>query len=327
VNVKALALSIVDDLRRRRLLPVAALLLVVVLVLPFVALKSSSTPVAAPTPAATNASTQSVNGLPSPAQALSNADKPLVSLAVLDQASDLGEFESKNPFKPLQKVSASGTTGGSSSGSSSSGSTSSGGSSGGGSSSGGSTTGGSTGGGSTGGGTGGGDTGGGTGGGQTPQTNGGGGTGKTTKLTYALDATLAGPTKTVHYKSLPKLQALPGSDNPLFIFLGVDSTGDKAVFLIDSSLTATAGEGTCSPSTDSCGTLKLEPGQVEVFQTAAGKRYSLQIDQIREVSVASAASAARKKEEQAKDQAHSSVGPTRRFVPPVITDLLTTKEL
>jgi hypothetical protein len=45
------------------------------------------------------------------------------------------------------------------------------------------------------------------------------------------------------------------------------------------------------------------------------------------VSVASAASAARKKEQEATDKAHSSVGPSRRFVPPVITDLLTTKEL
>lgn len=324
--MKPLALSVVDDLRRRRLLPIAVLLLVAVVALPFVALKSSSTPAAAPAPVASNAATQSVNGLPSPAQALNSADKPLVSLAVLDQASDLDQFGSKNPFKPLEKVS---TTGSSDSGSgSSSGATapaSSGagatGDSTGGSSTGGGSTGG--GGGSTGGGTGGGDT----GGGQTPDSNGGGGSGETKKLTYALDATLAGPDKTVHYKSLPKLQALPGASNPLFIFLGVDSSGDNAVFLIDSSLTAKAGEGTCSPSTDSCGTLKLKPGEVEVFQTAAGKRYSLQIDQIREVSVASAASAARKQEQEAKDQAHSSVGPTRRFVPPVITDLLTTKEL
>lgn len=326
--MKATAMSIVDDLRRRRLLPVAVLLLVGVVALPFVALKSSSTPVAAPSPGAANASTQSVNGLPSPAQALSNADKPLVSLAVLDQASNLDQFGSKNPFKPLTKVSTAGATSGSSSSpvaaATSSSTPSTGGSGGGGTTGSGSLGGGSTGGGTVGGGTtGGGTTGGGTGN-QTPQRNGGGGGGKTEKLTYALDATLAGPRKIVHYKSLPRLQALPNSGNPLFIFLGIDSTGNNAVFLVDSSLTVTAGEGTCSPSTTSCGTLKLKPGEVEVLKTDSGQSYSLQIDQIREVSVASAAAAARKQERAAKDQAHSSVGSTRRFVPPVITDLLTT---
>ena len=76
---------------------------------------------------------------------------------------------------------------------------------------------------------------------------------------------------------------LPTEAPPVLIFLGVDSSGQKAVWLVDSSLTVTGGEGTCSPSVDSCATVALEPGELQRFSNGQGGSYELQIDQIREV--------------------------------------------
>lgn len=145
-------------------------------------------------------------------------------------------------------------------------------------------------------------------------------------LTYAVDATLKGPYRTIRYRGLPRLATLPGDANPLLIYLGVDSTGNNAVFLVDSTLSVVAGEGTCIPSTDSCGTLRLEPGQNQVFMTATGQRYSLQIDQIREVSAAAATSSARRANRIAESRARGSAHSARRFAPPVIADLFTRNE-
>ena len=49
-----------------------------------------------------------------------------------------------------------------------------------------------------------------------------------------MDATLSGPFRTVRYRSLGKLAMLPSEAAPVLIFLGVDSCGQKAVFLVDS---------------------------------------------------------------------------------------------
>lgn len=317
-SVSALAQGVLNDLQKRRLLPVAGLLVIILIALPLFMLKPSEPVPAAP---AAPAAAASANGLPSPEEALGSAGKPLVSLAVLDRPSDLDSFESKNPFKPLNQVSTAGATPGTA--------TSPGGSGSGGSSSGGSFT---VDKGATGGG-------GGTGGGSpspgsTPSP-GGSPTpspqpetpsspeppAKERKLTYAVDATLSGPSRTVRYRSISKLTMLPTEAQPVLIFLGVDSSGQKAVFLVDSSLTVTGGEGTCSPSTEQCATVALEPGEQMRFSNGQGGTYELQIDQIREVSTVKAARAAARKLERAK--ARSASEPVRRFVPPIITDLFT----
>ncbi len=125
----------------------------------------------------------------------------------------------------------------------------------------------------------------------------------------------------MRYRSISKLTMLPTEAAPVLIFLGVDSSGQKAVFLVDSSLTVTGGEGTCSPSVESCATVALEPGELQRFSNGQGGTYELQIDQIREVSTVKAANAAARRLERAK--AHTSTGPVRRFVPPIITDMFT----
>ena len=313
--MSSIALGIWNDLRQRRLLPVAVLLLVAAIVLPVVALKPAEEPPPAPAVDAASAANQSVDGLPSPDQALS--DKPLVSLAVLDEPSDLGEFESKDPFKPIDQVSSDGasspdgtavdptvpglpTTGGGTGGS----------------------------GGSTGGGGGGGDQPTATPAPQ-PTPNQEGGTSpepKTEKkLTYALDMTIRGPKGVRSYRSLPKLSLLPSADNPLFVFLGVEDAGTKAVFLVDAKLKSVEGEGTCTPSPAQCATLAMAPGEEHVLANDLGQTWTLRIVEVRETSVAKAAAAARKAQKRVAKQATRSVGdqPIPRFIPPLITDLFT----
>ena len=311
------AQGVFQDLRERKLLPVAVLLLVALIALPVFMLKKAPA-VPAGTSTVTNATPAAAAGLPTPQQVLSS-DKPLVSLAVLEDPSNLNTFKERNPFKPLQKLASSssdsskgsGTAAGSdSSPSDSSGSGSSGSGSSGGSSEG---TGGS----------------GGTGGGST----GGGGTDTTPttptqpsqpekQLSYVADLSFRTAKTTRQLRGVQKTQLIPSQSNPLLVFLGVDATGNKAVFLVDSTLSVAAGEGTCKTSDDDCATLSLEPGQLEVFKDDKGNRYELQIDQIRTVSTASLAKSAKAAERRQARSAHTADSPTRRFIPPVITDLL-----
>lgn len=326
--MRPLALGVFEDLRRRRLIPVVLLLLAALVALPVLMLqKSDPGPVTAPVPAAVS---NTADGLPGPREALAT-NKPLVTLAVLKQSSDLESFEAKNPFKPIDQVSTGGAgtgsvpavataipTAGAPGASTAQTSTGSGSSPGGGGSAGGAPVGGSP----------------------TPTGSpiSGPPTAPTTptppkipsepkplkprKLAYAVDATLSGPSRTVHYRSLAKLAMLPTQAAPLLIFLGVDDTGNNAVFLVDSTLSVVAGEGTCKASNENCATLSLEPGQVEVFTDGQGNRYELGIDQIRLVSAASAARAQAKRLAAARQSAaHVSGAPLRRFVPPMITDL------
>lgn len=319
--MKPLALGVLDDLRRRRLLPIALLLLAALVAVPVLMLKKAEpAPVAAPA----SASAPAADGLPSPEEALSG-DKPLVSLAVLNISSDLESFDSKDPFKPIDKVSTGGATPVSTAPTAPTG--------GGAGSPGGATGGGSVGGSvdAPGGGSGGGGSGGGGSGG------GGGGVTPTTpappvnppsanepakpprSFTYAVDLTYRSPRGTRRERTVPRLTMLPTEIAPLLVFLGVDDTGGKAVFLVDFSLRDVGGEGACRPSPEQCATVSLEPGEVEVFVDDQGRRYEIQIDQIRKTSVASATRAARR----SSVPAHAVDGKPRRFVPPVITDLFT----
>lgn len=317
--MSAVARGVIEDLRRRKLLPVAVLLLCVVVALPAFMLKSA--PESSTATSAEPVSSPAADGLPSPEQALSG-EKPLVSLAVLDQSSNLQEFANKNPFKPLAKVSSDGAspaptaptapTGGA------------GGTPGGGGTLGGGSPGGSSG-PPGGGGGGGGDTTG--GGGGTPTTPAppanppsGNEPGKPRpNLTYAVDLTFSSPSGLKRYRNVPRLKMLPSEASPLLIFLGLDAAGAKAVFLVDARLTDAGGEGACNPKPDECATVSLEPGEVEAFTDDQGERYAIQIDQIREITVSRASAAARRDSRRAR----SSVGPRVRFVAPVITDLLT----
>jgi len=309
----SLARGVVEDLRRRRLLPVALALVAGLVAAPVLLLEESEpVPSSSATPAApvAGADPAAPPGLEQVQQA---GQKPLVSLAVLSRSSsDLESFKSKNPFKPLERIGVVGDAGGSGSGVADIGGGASGGSQDGGTASGGGADGGTSLGGGAPGGSGGDLS-------PTPDPSPPSSTKPDEpprKLTYAVDLTYAGPEGERRYRKVTKLRMLPTESAPLLIFLGVDASGDKAVFLLDTTLHAVGSEGSCSPSRDQCATISLEPGDLGAFVDDQGKRYEILIEQIRATSVLSAARAARRK------RARASEGERRRFMPPVITDLL-----
>jgi hypothetical protein len=217
-------LDLWHDLRRKHLLPVALLLVAALIAVPLVLKKSSSGAAEPSTPATSSSSS-------------SSADSKPVVVAATDTSttSKLSAFASKSPFKPhLPKVKSAGTTG--SSGAASTGTTgSSGSTSGGGSSN--SNSGGSTGTGNS-------------NGGSNTQTNKG-------PYAYVVNVKFGKRDSTKTYHNVQKLDVLPNSNNPLLVFMGVNTAGDTAVFLTDTSLKA-SGEGDCKPSADVCSFLYLK---------------------------------------------------------------------
>lgn len=295
-----LALGIWEDLREKRLWPVAVLLVVALLAVPVMLRKPAEeipAAVVGDTAAATTA-----DGLPSPEAVLEGGGKPLVTLAVLRAPSDLERFDVKNPFKPLRELD------GQSEGETAAGSGES----------------------SSGDGGivdlgGGGDTGGGGipapgGGDPAPAPTDPGDGGGDQRLTFSADVTFDGPTKPERrYRNLPRLSMLPSTSNPRLVYLGVNGSGNGAVFLVDSTLQAAEGEGTCTPSGDDCATISLEPGEQRYFTDDQNRRYFLRVDQIRVRPIGSSSSTA----SGARAGGASARGRSiRRFLPPVITDVL-----
>ena len=113
---------------------------------------------------------------------------------------------------------------------------------------------------------------------------------------------------------------LPSEDAPLLIALGVGAKANSAVFLVDSTLKAT-GEGHCKPSGRDCAVLYLGPGNEHYFTDQNGDSYTLRIDEIRKVKVGAKASARRSRAGSGA-RAHTAVGSPRRFMPPILTDLV-----
>jgi hypothetical protein len=289
-----------NDLRSKRLWPVAVALLAGLIAVPVVLSKSSEKP-SAPAPVASEA-----RKAPEPKELRGLANVKLDGAA--KSGSPLDTFDPSNPFLPPKSVlarakqqsQAGATSSGPGSTAATSGSTGSTGSAGGTGSTG--TTGPNT------GGTGGGD--------QTktkPKTT-------TTQYTYVVDVTFSANERTRHIKGMQRLEMLPNETNPLLLFMGVDSGAGNAVFLVDSSLTA-AGEGKCKPSPDKCAFAYVGPGAEEQFTNDKGDTYRVRIDEIRKVKVPTKSQAARSSKHA---KAGAAVGHTavRRFVPPILSDLV-----
>jgi len=313
--MNALALGILEDLRNRRLLPVAILLLAALIAVPLFLLEPAEE--AAPLAPATAVDTAApAAGLPGPTEAL--AEKPLVSLAVLKRPSDLENFESRNPFKPLEQLADEGPA---STEAADGGIALDGGGGGGGGGGGASLA----------------DAGGGdsagspTGGGVSPDPVGGGvpdgadppsapepapEPAPVARFTYAVDLTFDGPGPARTYRNLPRLSILPSETTPLLVFLGVGASGNDAVFLVDAKLASRGGEGSCSPSPDACATLSIEPGELHTFVDDQGDTYEITIDQIREVRLPDGGDG-----EPTAGAAVGSNTPLHRFVP-LLVDLL-----
>jgi hypothetical protein len=289
-------LDLWHDLREKRLAPVAAVLLLGLIAVPVLLAKPAEDPGPAPVVAAPKKADN---------EALAALTKVKLGEDATGKGSTLGVFDPDNPFSPPKGAIKKETTGVTSGGPGDTpgtpgGSTGSGGDT--------STDGGSLG--------GGGVTSPGTGV-TIPGTGGGGGGDTTTTVyKYVVDLTFAANGRTRHIKGMEKLDMLPSDSSPLLIFMGVTAKGADAVFLVDSTLEA-AGEGRCKPSESECAFAYIGAGSEYVFTEEDGDTYTIKIDEIRKVKVGASAKSSAK-----GAKAHASVGPNRRFVPPILADLV-----
>jgi hypothetical protein len=140
---------------------------------------------------------------------------------------------------------------------------------------------------------------------------------KTTEYTYVVDVTFRANDRHQVVRGMEKLDMLPNAASPLLILMGVTPKAGNAVFLVDSTLDA-AGEGNCKPSPADCALLYLGPGSEHEFTTQEGDSYTLRIDEIRRVKVGAKAKASSSKNK----TAGAAAAPARRFVPPLLADLV-----
>jgi len=268
------------ELRERRLWPIAVALALALVAVPVLLLEHGDekpAPVAQTPPAEVQDNLRKVAVL---------ANEPS------SRGSDLGVFDKKDPFKPrtrklrsLRQIAAqTGITASPDAGQ--------GGGPGGGASPGPGASG--TGSGASGGASGGGSAGGPSPGAGSPGRDGGGGRSKpgrrrTTSYTYVADVTFGREGRTRRIRSLRRLEMLPEADNPLLVFLGVDTRGGNAVFLVDSTLEQ-RGEGKCADK--ACSVLSIGPGAEHSFIDEDGREYLLRINHIRRVRAASTSASA-----------------------------------
>jgi hypothetical protein len=69
-------------------------------------------------------------------------------------------------------------------------------------------------------------------------------------------------------KSVKLREALPSSDDPVLIYLGVLKNTRTAVFMVDSGVVS-QGDGECTPSSATCVTIHLREGETEFFDVPA----------------------------------------------------------
>lgn len=91
----------------------------------------------------------------------------------------------------------------------------------------------------------------------------GSGTPTLTYFTYTVDVRF-GKADNLDKKNLEQFRALPSSEDPVVVFMGVKADGKTAVFLV-SSATGTTGEGNCEPD-DTCTFLYMKEDQQQSFE-------------------------------------------------------------
>jgi hypothetical protein len=276
--MKKFLIELWHDLRAKRLWPVAALLLVALVAVPvLLKKKDSSSSASTPPPAAVAAG------------AGDNASKAVVVADDTTPASTLGVFNKKDPFKPDHAVLAAAHPKPAAPSSQSQSQSQSQPSGGGNSQPAG-------------------------GGNSTPSNGGGGSSSGGTPVTpqptkpqapkgpfaYTVDVKFGKRGAPRVHHNVQKLDVLPNQNNPLLVFLGVNSAGNEAVFLTDTSLKA-AGEGKCKPDSDTCSFLYLKLGKnsnsedlTQVATDGSGVEYTLTLLAIHKVPVSQLAKGAKK---------------------------------
>jgi hypothetical protein len=101
-------------------------------------------------------------------------------------------------------------------------------------------------------------------------------------------------------RDVKRLQALPSSEEPVLIYLGVLEDKKTAVFMVDSGVIA-QGDGTCRPSRTVCETIHIREGETEFLDVAGedgdvagestGAQYQLDVLKIRKTTTTKASKA------------------------------------
>jgi hypothetical protein len=81
------------------------------------------------------------------------------------------------------------------------------------------------------------------------------------------------------------LTALPSDGAPVLIYLGPNTGGNYALFLVSDDATQPTGAGVCIPKPEDCSVLALAPGQTEdMTYSVDGKVYRIQVVALRRVN-------------------------------------------
>jgi hypothetical protein len=89
-----------------------------------------------------------------------------------------------------------------------------------------------------------------------------------TYFKYTVDVRFGKSDNDLDKKRLDQFRALPSSEDPVIVFMGVRTDGETAVFLV-SSASSTTGEGNCKPD-DTCTFLYMKPGEQQSFEAIDG---------------------------------------------------------
>jgi hypothetical protein len=107
-------------------------------------------------------------------------------------------------------------------------------------------------------------------------------------------------------KTLTRFRALPSSEDPIVVFMGVRDDGKTAVFLVSAAATTT-GEGTCQPSDDQCTFLYMTKGDKRAIEAVGQDNQVVDYQlEMRDVNVKKASRPHKAKSSRSKRRAHKS---------------------
>ncbi|HEY7074568.1 MAG TPA: hypothetical protein VH418_04340 [Solirubrobacteraceae bacterium] len=105
-------------------------------------------------------------------------------------------------------------------------------------------------------------------------------------LTVRFGSTSGTPTE----RTLQVEHALPSTNNPVLVYMGLQDGGKTAVFMVGADVTQLEGDGRCTPDAKTCDTLRLKAGDTE-FINVGKTQYELDLEKIHAATATSATAA------------------------------------
>lgn len=79
-------------------------------------------------------------------------------------------------------------------------------------------------------------------------------------ITRVVDVTLGPLGETKDFDNVKRTEVLPSREEPIVAYFGASANGKRAAFLISSSVVSSDGDGSCSPSPESCAFVTMKAG-------------------------------------------------------------------